>query len=82
MVSPRDQYLVINRKIIEASESPSGNKIVIIGARSHDFEEHPENDGIVRASSHITGYYIEQLGEEKCNVHFVIETDYGIPLWI
>lgn len=38
MVSPRDQYLVINRRNIEPEESPTGNRIVIIGARSKDFE--------------------------------------------
>jgi hypothetical protein len=67
MVAPRDQYLVINQKIIEASDSPTGNKITIIAAKSQDnLEFHPENTGIIRANAYITGWYIEEIGPNEC----------------
>ena len=79
VISCRDQNLLINRKIIEAKDSQTGNKIFILGARSQDLEQFPEKKGIVRASCYITGYYIEQISPDQCHVHFIIETDYKIP---
>ena len=74
---------MINRKIIEPKDSHTGNRIFIYGCKSlENLEKFPENKGIVRASTYITGYYIEELSNEKCNVHFIVETDYKIPLWI
>ena len=82
IVSPRDQNLVINRRVIQPKDSPTGNKIFIIGARSYDFEKYPEKSGIVRANTYITGYYIEEIAKNQCDVHFLLETDYKIPVRI
>lgn len=43
---------------------------------------YPENDGIVRATAFVTGWYIEEIAPNVCDVHFMIETDYKLPLWI
>ena len=82
VVASRDQYLVISLQTIKAEDSPSGKKRMIVGARSKDIDEYPPKDGIVRASSFITGWYLEEIRPNVCDVHFMIETDYKLSLFL
>lgn len=81
-MASRDQYLVLFCKTIEASESPSGNKLIVVGAKSKDFEEYPEKKGIVRASTYITGWCLEEVSPNMCDVHYMIESDFKLSLFL
>ena len=82
MVSSRDQYLVIYRKDIPADLSDTGKKQCIVACKSKDLEEYPPTPGNVRAQTHISGYFIEEISENECHVYFAIESDFKISLFI
>jgi hypothetical protein len=82
MVSSRDQYLVIYRKDIPAELSSSGRKTCIVSCKSVDLPEYPLVPGCVRAQTFISGYFIEEINENECEVHFVVESDFKISLFI
>lgn len=82
MVSSRDQYLVIYRKEIPANVNPSGKRALIIAAKSIDHDEYPPVQGAVRAQTKISGYFIEELEPNLCDVHFAVEADFKISLFI
>ena len=65
MVSSRDMYIVLTHRMIPAESSPTGKKIMIIAGRTCELPQYPENAGIVRAATHITGYYIEELSQDE-----------------
>lgn len=82
VVSSRDQYLTLSVKLIDSKNSPTGNKLKIVGARSKDWEQYPPNQGIVRASTFMSGWVLEQIEPNLVDVHFMIETDYKISLFL
>lgn len=59
VVSSRDQYLILCLKMIDAQTSPTGYRRKIVGARSKDFEQYPTKNGIVRASTFMTGWVLD-----------------------
>lgn len=69
-------------KTIAPEDSPSGFKRKILAHRSWEYEHFPPKDGIVRASTFITGWVLDQIEPNLVDVHFLIETDYKISLFI
>ncbi len=83
VVSSRDQYLLVTNKLIEPEQSPTGNRILIIGSRSKDLDQYPPIKGCVRAETKISGYYIEEVVPGKaCDVHFMVESDFKVSFFI
>lgn len=82
VVSSRDQYIVIYRKDILAQSSPSGKRVMMMAARSVDLDEYPPSPGIVRAKVAISGYYMEQIEPNVVDIHFCVEADFKISLFI
>jgi hypothetical protein len=78
MVSGRDQYVLMNRKMIPANLSESGKKTVIIAGMSKDLDQYPVTPGVVRAQTKISGYYMTEIEPNVCDVHFVVESDFKI----
>ena len=63
-------------------DSPTGKKLLIIALKSLDSEEFPPNQGIVRAKTLISGYYVEEVEPGKLDVHFLLESDFKISLFV
>jgi hypothetical protein len=82
MVSSRDQYVIIARREIPPNQSPSGKRTMVIAGRSKDLDQYPPTPGVVRAQTKISGYWIEEIEPQVCNVHFIAETDFKISLFI
>ena len=85
MVSGRDQYLVFVEKALSAAESPSGRKTHVIAAKAAPpSEDYPPTAGCVRASTIISGWWLEELEPpaKGCLAHFLIESDFKISLFI
>jgi len=82
MVSSRDQYVCMSRREIPANLSPSGKKTMIIAGKSKDLDEYPATPGVVRAQTKISGFYITEIEPNVCDVHFVVESDFKISLFI
>ena len=53
-----------------------------MAARSHDLDEYPMKEGAVRANTHISGFYIEEIEPKKCALHFLVEADFKISMFI
>lgn len=82
MVSSRDQYVLMCRRDIPANVSPSGKRTIFIAGKSKDIEEFPVTPGIVRAKTIISGFLIEEIEPNVLDVHFVVESDFKISLFI
>ena len=62
LVSSRDQYLIFVDKWLSASESPSGRRSLVLAAKSAPpSEDYPPTNGAVRASTIISGWWLEEL---------------------
>jgi hypothetical protein len=55
---------------------------MIFAARSVDLDEYPPISNAVRAQTKITGYYMEQIEPNVVDLHFCVETDFKISLFI
>jgi hypothetical protein len=55
---------------------------MIIAARSIDLDEYPPTPGAVRAVTKISGYYMEQIEPNVVDLHFCVEADFKISLFI
>ena len=82
VVSSRDQYVVIYMKEIPAEFNPSGKRAIIFAARSIDLDEYPPTPGAVRSLTKISGYYMEQIEPNVVDLHFLVEADFKISLFI
>jgi hypothetical protein len=82
MVSSRDQYCVINVRDTPAAQSPTGNRILYVALKSLNSENYPKKDGCVRAETIMSGYLIEEISPNKLDVHFMIESDFKVSLFI
>lgn len=85
VVSGRDQYLVFVEKWLPATASPSGRRTVVLAAKSlQPNENYPATEGCVRASTIISGWWVEELEppSKGCLVHFLIESDFKISLFV
>jgi hypothetical protein len=60
----------------------TGKRACILACKSVDLPDYPAISGCVRAQTHISGYYIEELSEDQCEVRFAIESDFKISLFI
>lgn len=82
VVSSRDQYMLICNRYIEPENSPNGKRTLIIGTRSLDHDKFPPKPGYVRAFTFMSGYYIEEIEPGKLDVHFLLESDFKISLFV
>ena len=55
---------------------------MIIAGKSKDLDEYPATPGVVRAQTKISGFYITEIEPNVCDVHFVVESDFKISLFI
>lgn len=69
-------------KVIPATESPTGRKLIKIGVKSLNSDKYPPNQGAVRADTKISGYYIDEIKPNVCKIDFMIESDFKISLFI
>jgi hypothetical protein len=82
-VSSRDQYfLVQTRRKFDAKLNPNKKRVYYMAAKSKDLPEYGPSDNCVRATTILTGYYIIELEPGRCEVHFFIESDFKISMFI
>jgi len=76
--------MIMSLRRIPANQSPSGRKTMIIAVKSVDHKDYPENQGVVRATTPLSGWWIEELPAPQtgCMCHFLLETDFKISLFI
>ena len=82
MVSSRDQYICMVRRDTPANMSPSGRRKIIIAGKSKELEEYPPTQGVVRARTLISGFYIDVLKPDVLDVHFIVESDFKLSIFI
>jgi hypothetical protein len=82
MVSSRDQYVLVHVRDTPANQSATGNRTVIVALKSYNSDAYPKIDGCVRADTIISGYYIEEIAPNKLDIHFMVESDFKVSLFI
>ena len=82
MISSRDQYLVFCRKDISKYDSETFERTLILAGKSVDLPQYPEIKGIVRAKTYVSGFYVKEIGNDECEVHFIAETDFKLSMMI
>lgn len=82
VVSSRDQYMMAQTRRLEASKSPNGKKCIYIALKSKDLPDYPPIDGVVRIQTILTGFYLVELEPNLVEIHFYLESDAKISMFI
>jgi len=82
VVSSRDQYMMAQTRRVEASKSPNGKKCIYIALKSKDLPDYPPVDGVVRIQTILTGFYLVELMPNLVEIHFYLESDAKISMFI
>ena len=82
VVSSRDQYMMAQTRRVEASKSPNGKKCIYIALKSKDLPDYPPVDGVVRIQTISTGFYLVELMPNLVEIHFYLESDAKISMFI
>jgi hypothetical protein len=67
---------------LEANQNPKKKKVYYLAAKSHDLPENGPTDNCVRANTILTGYYLVEKDHNKTELHFFIESDFKISMFI
>jgi hypothetical protein len=82
VVSSRDQYMMAQTRRVEASKSQNGKKCIYIALKSKDLPDYPPVNGVVRIQTILTGFYLVELEPNLVEIHFYLESDAKISMFI
>ena len=68
--------------MVDKEKSKSGKREYFLVSKSKDLADYPPTSNCVRSSTQLTGFYVIELEPGICEVHFFIEADLQISMFI
>ena len=74
--------MLIKKKFTEADKSVSGKREYCIAVKTKPSPLYPETSAVVRAFTYLSGYYVTEEEPNLCQMHFFMEADLKITMFI